>query len=76
MEKTEDRAGMGDEKILDDSYEVVINHEEQYAVWPAGKTVPPGWRKVGRHGTRADCLEYVREAWKDMRPLSLRRDQA
>jgi MbtH protein len=53
-------------------YEVVINQDEQYSIWPANKAVPQGWQKVGRQGSKKFCLEFVREAWVDMRPLSLR----
>lgn len=53
-------------------YKVVINHEEQYSIWPAARQTPAGWREVGKSGTREQCLEYVRTVWTDMRPLSLR----
>ena len=33
--------------IVDDDYEVVMNHEEQYSIWVVGRDVPPGWTKVG-----------------------------
>lgn len=54
-------------------YKVVLNHEEQYSVWQADRENPPGWQDFGRTGTRADCLTYIEEVWKDMRPLSLRK---
>lgn len=54
-------------------YEVVINYEEQYSIWPADREVPPGWRKAGKRGPKADCLAYIKEVWTDMRPLSLRK---
>ncbi|MFE5735102.1 MbtH family protein [Streptomyces sp. NPDC056528] len=54
-------------------YTVVVNDEEQYSVWPAGKALPAGWREAGKQGTKDDCLAYVAENWQDMRPLSLRR---
>lgn len=59
-------------------YKVVINHEEQYSIWPAYRDNPGGWRDAGKSGSKAECLEYVSEVWVDMRPLSLRRqmDQA
>lgn len=55
------------------SYRVLINHEEQYALWPAHKDVPEGWRQVGSVGSRQACLDYVGEVWKDLTPLSARR---
>lgn len=57
-------------------YHVVINHEEQYSIWPADREVPPGWTPVGKTGGKAECLAYVKEVWTDMRPLSLRQKMA
>jgi MbtH protein len=54
-------------------YHVVVNHEEQYSIWPDYKDLPPGWRTVGKTGPKQECLDYIREVWTDMRPLSLRR---
>lgn len=53
-------------------YKVVINHEEQYSIWPAYRQNPPGWRDAGYSGTKDECLAYIKEVWTDMRPLSLR----
>jgi MbtH protein len=53
-------------------YEVVVNHEEQYSIWLADRAVPSGWTKVGRQGSRSQCLDYIEEVWTDMRPLSVR----
>jgi MbtH protein len=53
-------------------YRVVLNHEEQYSIWPAHRENPQGWRDDGKVGTKAECLAYIDENWTDMRPLSLR----
>jgi MbtH protein len=53
---------------------VVINHEEQYSVWPKGKPLPRGWRGAGKEGPKSECLKYIDEAWTDMRPLTLRQE--
>lgn len=53
-------------------YKVVINHEEQYSIWPADRENPLGWRDEGTSGTKAECLAHIKEVWTDMRPLSLR----
>jgi len=60
------------------TYRVVLNHEEQYSIWPADRENAPGWRDAGQSGTKAECLAYIEKVWTDMRPLSLRRrmDQA
>jgi MbtH protein len=54
-------------------YKVVVNHEEQYSIWPADRELPLGWREAGQQGTKAECLAYIEEVWTDMRPLSLRK---
>jgi MbtH protein len=54
-------------------YTVVMNHEEQYSIWPADRELPLGWSAVGKTGTKAECLDYIKEVWTDMRPLSLRK---
>jgi len=54
-------------------YKVVVNHEEQYSIWPEYKENPLGWREVGKVGPKAECLSYIKEVWTDMRPLSLRK---
>ena len=62
-----------DEEEDNQVYEVVINHEEQYSIWLKEREVPKGWRTVGKSGLKAECLEYIKEVWTDMRPLSLRK---
>ena len=54
-------------------YKVVVNHEEQYSIWPEYKQNPLGWQDVGKVGPKAECLAYIKEVWTDMRPLSLRK---
>ena len=53
-------------------YIVVVNHEEQYSIWPEDREIPLGWKDAGKRGTKAECLAYIEEVWTDMRPLSLR----
>ena len=54
-------------------YQVVVNHEEQYSIWPADQELPLGWTADGTQGHKAECLAYIEEVWTDMRPLSLRK---
>ena len=54
-------------------YKVVVNHEEQYSIWPADRENPLGWQDVGKSGLKDECLAYIKEVWTDMRPLSLRK---
>ncbi len=68
---------MGHEEEEDTTvYKVVVNHEEQYSIWPAERENPLGWRDVGKSGLKAECLAYIKEVWTDMRPLSLRQKMA
>lgn len=57
----------------DTVFHVVVNHEEQYSIWPNYKEIPEGWIAVGKTGPKAECLAYIAGVWTDMRPLSLRR---
>ena len=63
-----------EEKENADNYMVVVNHEEQYSIWPALREPPRGWREVGKRGSKSECLAYIKEVWTDMRPLSLRKE--
>jgi MbtH protein len=54
-------------------YKVVVNHEEQYSIWPADRENALGWNDAGKTGTKEECLAYIKEVWTDMRPLSLRK---
>lgn len=61
-----------DEKEQGREYLVLLNHEEQYSIWPGAKEIPLGWREAGKRGSKEECLSYISEVWTDMRPLSLR----
>lgn len=54
-------------------YKVVVNHEEQYSIWPVDRANPAGWRDEGKRGPKAECLAHIEAVWTDMRPLSLRK---
>ena len=65
-----------DRTELEDSftYHVVVNHEEQYSIWPVHlKDLPPGWKIVGPGGSKQECLDRIGKLWTDLRPLSLRK---
>ena len=63
----------GEERESNGTYKVVVNHEEQYSIWPADRKNAFGWRDVGKAGTKDECLAYIEEVWTDMRPLSIQR---
>ena len=62
-----------DEKEDKIVYKAVVNHEEQYSIWPADRENALGWRDAGKTGTKSEVLAYIKEVWTDMRPLSLRK---
>ena len=64
---------MPDEREDNTVYNVVVNHEEQYCIWPAYHENALGWKNAGKSGTKQECLAYIKKAWTDMRPLSLRK---
>lgn len=46
----------------DTMYSVVVNHEEQYSLWPVGRPMPGGWKAVDdRPRSRSAALEYIRD---------------
>lgn len=53
-------------------FAVVLNHEEQYSIWPLTDEPPAGWRAEGFTGARQECLDHIDTVWTDMRPLSAR----
>ncbi|MEX0446264.1 MbtH family protein [Xenorhabdus sp. SGI246] len=54
-----------------DIFFALINHEEQYSLWPSKLNIPIGWEKVFE-GSKDECLSYVNNNWVDMRPKSFR----
>ena len=34
------------------TYKVVVNHEEQYSIWPSEKKLPLGWTATGTTGSK------------------------
>ena len=45
-----------DDKEDDTIYKVVVNHEEQYSIWPADRENPLGWEDAGKSGSKTECL--------------------
>ncbi len=61
---------MSDDVADSMTYTVVVNHEEQYSIWPTHREIPLGWRDAGKSGPKHECLAFIQEVWTDMRPLS------
>ncbi len=60
------------ENTDDWDYKILVNHEEQYSIWPEFKEAPAAWTKVGPVGDKATCLKWIEEHWTDLRPKSIR----
>jgi len=53
-------------------YQILVNVEDQYCLWPADLRLPDGWQSVGPKGDKRKCLDYIAEVWLDQRPRTLR----
>ncbi|HEY0027004.1 MAG TPA: MbtH family NRPS accessory protein [Allosphingosinicella sp.] len=53
-------------------YQVVVNDQEQYSIWPADRELPLGWKAEGFSGQKEACMAHIHDVWTDMRPKSLR----
>jgi MbtH protein len=60
------------EPATEERYRVVVNHEDQYSIWPEDRDLPAGWFDAGYTGPKAECLDHIERTWTDMRPRSLR----
>ncbi|MGE7888623.1 MbtH family protein [Bacillus cereus] len=56
-------------------FQVVVNKEEQYSIWPRELQVPQGWNQTGVKGSKEECLKYIKEHWIDITPKSIRETQ-
>lgn len=52
-------------------FEVLVNDENQHSLWPSFVAIPLGWKSVHGPATRSECLRYVEDNWKNIRPKSL-----
>jgi len=56
----------------DRQFHVLVNAEEQFALFPALLPIPAGWTVTGFAGSKEECVRHVDTVWTDMRPRSLR----
>lgn len=63
---------MSDEREDDIIYMAMENGDGQYAIWPADRELPLGWRDTGKRGPRPEVLAWIEEVWGDMRPPGIR----
>ena len=52
-------------------FQVVLNPEQQYSIWPVDQPLPDGWQPTGRAGSKAACLAFIDEVWRGTRPVDL-----
>jgi amino acid adenylation domain-containing protein/thioester reductase-like protein len=57
-----------------DAFVVVVNDQDQRALWRAGLDVPSGWRRASAVMARGECLAVIDRAWPDIAPASVRAD--
>jgi MbtH protein len=55
----------------DARYVVLVNDEGQHSLWPVLADAPDGWRVIFGDAGRQECLDFIEESWRDMRPKSL-----
>jgi MbtH protein len=72
--RRESVSSTADDKTYQDdrTYQVVLNHEEQYSIWDARREPPDGWRAEGFTGTKEACLAHIARVWTNLLPLSAR----
>ncbi len=46
-------------------YKVVVNHEEQYSIWPADLAPPRGWKDVAPPGALDEAVAHVKSLTKE-----------
>ena len=49
------------EEQVKEEFRVVVNHEEQYSIWPTYKEIPLGWKDVGVSGSERRLSRAYRE---------------
>lgn len=55
------------------THQLIVNDQEQFALWPVARQAPAGWRSIGRTGTRESLTEYLREILVETLPAPLLR---
>jgi amino acid adenylation domain-containing protein/thioester reductase-like protein len=57
---------------MPDAFVVVVNDQDQRALWRAGLALPSGWRRASAVMARGDCLAAIDRGWPDIAPASVR----
>jgi MbtH protein len=48
-------------------YRALVNHDEQYSIWPVDREILPGWMDAGKTGTRQEVMAWIEEVWNPNR---------
>lgn len=59
------------DKTGESMHQVIVNEENQFVVWPDARSIPTGWRHVGRTGTKSELTAYLREMFVETLPMPL-----
>ncbi len=46
-------------------YQVVVNSESRYSIWPQDRELPPGWVQAGKSGLHWECVDFIGDVWID-----------
>ena len=49
-------------------FKVVVNHEEQYSLWPADRENKRGWRDEGFRGIQEECTRHIGRSGRTCAP--------
>jgi amino acid adenylation domain-containing protein/thioester reductase-like protein len=60
------------ERATQEDFVVVVNDEEQRALWRAELDVPAGWRRGSAIMSAQECLAAIDGSWPDVTPASVR----
>ncbi|MCC4320452.1 MbtH family protein [Streptomyces malaysiensis] len=52
----------------DGTFLVVVNDQNQHALWPAFAPVPDGWHEAYPAAPRDVCLDHIERTWTDLAP--------
>src|SRR6202020_651862 len=55
-----------------DAFVVVVNGQDQRALWEAGLDLPAGWRRGSAAMSGSECLAAIDASWPDVPPASVR----
>jgi len=52
-------------------YEVIVNAQGQFGIWPRDLKLPRGWSHVGKAGNKTEAMAYLRELLVETAPTPL-----